>query len=942
MPTAQATTQIRAAIVGLQKAGSLNGTKTFQENMQDLYDTVNGNQKVLLKEVGSIEAVQAILATAGKNAQSANDDLLSYNDTIGATRKAFQKMASSNVNQWEILGNRIKATTSGIGDAVLDISSKFAKGLNDILEPTDAVVMSLQKERIELLTLESVIKDTNTSNEDRIKIIQELKDRYPGLLANIDAETISNEELSLSIKKINEQLINKLVLAEKEVEIQNQNQDTKERLLALIEQEEKVREQLVELADKEGKVLKDNASLIEQSRDLLRQFSKEEKQGGRLTNPLVEFSHQVSELKTAQDNLNNQEERGAKLIEEKIKLAERLGIVLDQNSKKTVPKESSEVKIKPIDETSKKDTTFANFLKEKEKQFEEYALAIKQNDLELSEELKAQYKIKEDDYVQYLRNLYDKTESNKAKLDILKQIESQGSVLKRPIVEAISQIKPKPIQVPVELDTTSINSINARIDGLYSDFDAARTEFERKGIAEKIIAEELKLQAARKSLHGENSLHELLNKNISNLRNKDLKEYIKSLKIKKAELEKAGLDSSNVTDAIEDTKEKIGEDLAESFGQISGILREASALFQKFGDEDIAKLLDQLAGVGDGIATIAASGGDPLAIAQGALQVLNSALTVEIVSDTEKFEAVIKDLEKAIEKLDFVISRSVGADKIENRLEAIEDLKDLEEQAEKARQAELDARKEIRLLGITIGNKGRGSGTDPAKLEELEQKAEDARRKVEELRDQLNELYTGTTENTIVDSIISGLKEGKKSVSDFAEDFKDLMQNAMLQAFQIKYLEKEIEKFYDAFALAGSDSSYSAAEINALRDLYGTIISGAQDDIDAINQILEQTGIGALGSGATDGANSPNGLTGAIRRELTEETASELTGLFRNQLEHARQHLDISTRNLTNTSRIADISETIADNTFNTVEELKKVNSRLDQVVTNTEKEYTD
>ena len=80
--------------------------------------------------------------------------------------------------------------------------------------------------------------------------------------------------------------------------------------------------------------------------------------------------------------------------------------------------------------------------------------------------------------------------------------------------------------------------------------------------------------------------------------------------------------------------------------------------------------------------------------------------------------------------------------------------------------------KEVKVLGLKIADKGSGSGTDQAKLEELEQQAEDARRKAVELREQLDELYTGTTETTIVDSIISGLKEGKRSVKDFADDFK--------------------------------------------------------------------------------------------------------------------------------------------------------------------------
>ena len=49
VPTAQAMTQIRSAIVGLNESGRLDGTKTFQENMQSIYDTFNGNQTAIQK-----------------------------------------------------------------------------------------------------------------------------------------------------------------------------------------------------------------------------------------------------------------------------------------------------------------------------------------------------------------------------------------------------------------------------------------------------------------------------------------------------------------------------------------------------------------------------------------------------------------------------------------------------------------------------------------------------------------------------------------------------------------------------------------------------------------------------------------------------------------------------------------------------------------------------
>lgn len=980
VPTAQAMTQIRSAIISTNEVLGDGWTNTLnlQEAFQLLYKEAEGSQTKLTEMVGRVEAVSAILGVAGKNADGAAKDLEAMADAAGASTDAFDRMASSNVNQIEILRNRIRATTKGIGDAVLEMSNDIAGGLNDLLEPLDSVIVGLEQERLEVLKLESTIKNSNTSSEERIRLIQELKDKYPGLLANIDAETVSNEDLTKSLRAINQQLINKIILQEKEVEINDQNVSTKERLQNVLEREKTVQEQLVKIAEKEGKTIKENATLIEQAKDLLSQFSKEERDaGGRLINPLAEFSFQINQLETAQKNLNIQEQQGVKLQEEKNKLAERLGLIIDDNNKKRDPEVDSQIaKIKAITkeqydsnkqilkeylESENKeikaaaekrkalfefkidpdgDKTFSDYLKAKEEQYKAYAIAIENNEIELADKLKTQYKLKQDDYVTYLRQLYSETEDIYKRIDILNALNGIN-LQPRKIAEAVSTIKPEPIVLDFKIDTTSINAIEREINRLEEERKAALTQSERDLLQIKIDAKRKELEIANNNVKKEEDLYQNLTRSIRDLNNKQLRDYIDYWK-KKLKVAKKGSDAAAEAEGnIQNATEAIADNTVEALDKISGVLGEASSIFRKFGDEDTAQLLDQLSGVAQGAGELAKgiATNNPLDIIKGSLSILSSALTVEVVSDTAKFEAAIKELEKSIEKLDYVISKSIGQDRLTNRSKAIEDLEELERQAELAKQAELEARKEVKLLGITIGKKGEGSGTDPEKLEEIEQKAEDARRKAEELREQLDELYTGTTQSTIVDNIIAGLKEGKKSVADFADNFKDLMQDALLKAFQIKYLEKEIEKFYEAFSEAGSDSSYTVAEINALRELYDRIINGAQDDIDAINAILEDSGIDRLGSEAD---NTPNGLQGAIRRELTEETGSELTGLFRGYYDLSKQHFELAQKEYTLSNNIVEFSEQIANNTAQTVLELQSAIRQLELIAENTDKLYIE
>ncbi|WP_437396646.1 phage tail tape measure protein [Flagellimonas lutimaris] len=895
VPTAQAMTQIRSAIVGLNESGRLDGTKTLQENMQALYNTLEGNQTLIQGEIGRIEGVQAILAIAGKNAQSANKDLQSYQNTIGATEKAFQEMATSNVNQWAILRNRIKATTQGIGDTILEFSSEIAKFFNDALEPSDRVIENLEKERLKLLELESRIKDANTTNEDRVKLIDELRDKYPDLLKNIDSEKVSNKDLTKSIKEINEQLINKIILQRQDGKIGEQNEDIALKRLDLLKQEDEVREQLVKIAEREGKTIKDNATLVEQGRDLLSQFTDEQLRGGRLINPLVEFGFQLSELVNIQKSLNFEEEKGADLLREREELAKRLGITLKSSGGGT---NGTNDENKPDPGPDEPDlVTYEEYLQKKRELYQEYENYVNQVGKDKADE-RFQNLLKEgSDYGEFLRDQLAKVKNFEKERAVINAAADAKLRLTRDPLEKV-EVEIKPIVTDVEVDTQSIRAIEQRLKKLNEAYEKSQSDAEKKVLGEKIRIEQEKLEVANKYRNQEADLYDDLTRTVSELNNKELRNYIKYWRDRLKVAKDGSQEAAEAEGKIMEAQKQRADNISYTTQQISGVLGEASSLFRKFGEEDVAQLLDQLAGVAEGIGQIAS--GDPLQMIQGSLKVLNSAITVEVVSDTAKFEAAIEDLEKAIDQLDYVISKSLGQDKVTSRRQAIKDLEDLERQADLAYEAELEARKQVKLLGITIGKKGSGSGTDPAKLEELEQQAEEARRKVVELRNEINELYTGATSTTLADSIIEGFKEGKRSAADFAETFEEMMRNAMFEALKLKYLEKASNDFFDQFgALAGDDNGLTAGDINALRNLAENIFSNSVNELEALDSILKDAGI----AGGTFGGNQQRGLAGSIST-ITQETASIMAGTLNSIRLDVREGVEIAQQNTEYLSQI--------------------------------------
>lgn len=93
-PTAQAMTQIRAAIIGANKALGDGWAKSnsLQEAFGKIEEASKGSQTELMNLVGSIEAVQGVLGLTGINATMAANDLASTANAAGKVDQAFRKV----------------------------------------------------------------------------------------------------------------------------------------------------------------------------------------------------------------------------------------------------------------------------------------------------------------------------------------------------------------------------------------------------------------------------------------------------------------------------------------------------------------------------------------------------------------------------------------------------------------------------------------------------------------------------------------------------------------------------------------------------------------------------------------------------------------------------------------------------------------------------------
>ncbi|CDT03571.1 hypothetical protein BN1088_1433012 [Sphingobacterium sp. PM2-P1-29] len=192
----------------------------------------------------------------------------------------------------------------------------------------------------------------------------------------------------------------------------------------------------------------------------------------------------------------------------------------------------------------------------------------------------------------------------------------------------------------------------------------------------------------------------------------------------------------------------------------------------------------------------------------------------------------------------------------------------------------------------------------------------------------LNKLKEENTGNSL-SSILSDLTDlffnsGLDSADAWSKGFDKVMKNYAIQKFSRDYLDKVAQEWYDLFDELAKDG-ITDSERNSLKDAWDKIQKDGQKRVDELGNII--------------GNDSSTGLSGAVKREMTEATASELTGLYRSTYdlakrtfqEHQNQGITLSKQfEIANSSLTA--LNAIQNNTANTVVELKSAVSELQKV----------
>ena len=192
VPTKVATTQLRQAMVSLQKPtkemneviqglGFESGQTMVNElglaeTLNTLRDATEGSNELLMKMFGSVEAGQAVLALTGDNAQMFAEDLDAMANSTGAATDAFEEMENSSSRQMAALKTSFKDVMITVGNVLLPI-------LKDLLASVKPIIDSVRKWAEENPALTKVIVIVAGVIGSLLVVLGPLLIMLPGIIA---------------------------------------------------------------------------------------------------------------------------------------------------------------------------------------------------------------------------------------------------------------------------------------------------------------------------------------------------------------------------------------------------------------------------------------------------------------------------------------------------------------------------------------------------------------------------------------------------------------------------------------------------------------------------------------------------------------------------------------------------------------------------------------
>jgi hypothetical protein len=239
--------------------------------------------------------------------------------TITAADAAAQVTAQMN-NLQVAIGDRLNQSMgpflSSLGSVVGYFTDLASIPLSEKYEEEAAAVAGLTVE----------LTSADTAMERRRDILNYLNSKYPGYLDNIDIEKASMKDLAAATAKLNEQLINRIVIQKQQEKLDEKNQETAKALEAVGNARVKLAKEIGRLKSATGIQIDPLLSLTDQAKAAEKAIGQLGKQSTHYADLARDVVRASVVLKNRESDLAEAQSESSKVIKEKSELLKQLGI----------------------------------------------------------------------------------------------------------------------------------------------------------------------------------------------------------------------------------------------------------------------------------------------------------------------------------------------------------------------------------------------------------------------------------------------------------------------------------------------------------------------------------------------------------------------------------------------------------------------------------------
>lgn len=218
-------------------------------------------------------------------------------------------------------------------------------------------------------------------------------------------------------------------------------------------------------------------------------------------------------------------------------------------------------------------------------------------------------------------------------------------------------------------------------------------------------------------------------------------------------------------------------------------------------------------------------------------------------------------------------------------------------------------------------------------LKKLKEEGVNVAETLEDIAKEANKIFTGTTADSLTDTLAQMFEDGKTSAQDFADFFEESMSDAALSIFKNKVLADLMDQFYQDFATkAKSGEMLTADEITELQTFFQSLTGTATTMFEDLKKV---TGLDLNKGSAQSTTNTLSGAVRGITADQADLLAGQFGGLRLAQLETnqiQRVNSETMMQQLSLTKEHIELSVKIEANTKITADVIKSVDSSLKSI----------